>query len=227
MNGTLIGTVTVTDENSSLPNCKKVYEFYPSKNTTISISNYVSVLESYWVRKVEYSGGTWTSDLVPCGPSMTGLVLNPLVTTSGGDHSNIEIYMNVQSGLTINYICEDSDVDQYLSNYWWVEIVTGGNGDTTPDGQPYTHVAVIELGDPIIQVFLDHGPNNEVYSGKIFNTRLFAKQGETEVWSKTIPITIGRFGDAMHDNVPIIMSGAPGEFPNPRTYTFDAYGRFI
>ncbi len=226
LNGTLIGTVTVTDENSSLPNCKKVYEFYPSKNTTISISNYVSILESYWVRGVEHSGSTWTSDLVSCGTSATGLVLNPLVTTNG-EHCNIEIYMNVQSGLTIDYICEDSDVDQYLSNYWWVEIVTGGNGDTTPDGQPYTHVAVIELGDPIIQVFLDHGPDHGVYSGKIFNTRLFAKQGETEVWSKTIPITIGRFGDAMHDNVPIVMSGAPGEFPNPRTYTFDAYGRFI
>ena len=42
------------------------------------------------------------------------------------------------------------------------------------------------------------------------------------MWSETIPITIGRFGDAIHDNVPIIMCGAPG-----RTYTFDAYGRFI
>jgi len=226
LNGTLIGTVTVTDENSSLPNCKKVYEFYPSKNTIISISNYVSILESYWVRGVDHSGSTYTPDLVSCGTSATGFVLNPLVTTSS-DYPNIEIYMNVQSGLTIDYICEDSDVDQYLSDYWWVEIVTGGNGDTTPGGQPYTHVAVIKLGDPIIEAFLNDGPNNEVYSGKIFNTRLFAKQGETEVWSKTIPITIGRFGDAMHDNVPIIMSGAPGVFPNPRTYTFDAYGRFI
>ena len=48
---------------------------------------------------------------------MTGLVLNPLMTTNGG-HSNIEIYMNVQSELTIDYICEDSAVDQYLDNYW-------------------------------------------------------------------------------------------------------------
>ena len=216
-----MGTVTVTDENNSLPKYKSVYEFYPPRNTTFNIINYVSVLGSYWVRGVEYSGGTWTSDLVSCGTSMTGLVLNPLITTKGG-HSNIEIYMNVQSGLTIDYICEDSAVDQYLANYWRIQVNDSISGDRTPDGQPYTHVAVIELCDPLIKVFSVKGPNNEVYSGKIFNTRLFAKHGEIEVWSETIPITIGRFGDAIHDNVPIIMCGAPG-----RTYTFDAYGRFI
>jgi hypothetical protein len=47
------------------------------------------------------------------------------------------------------------------------------------------------------------------------------------VWSVTIPITIGRFGDTMHDHVPVVVCGAPGTFPNPRTFTFDAYGRFI
>ena len=157
---------------------------------------------------------------------MTGLVLNPLVTTNGG-HSNIEIYMNVQSELTIDYICEDSAVEQYLDNYWWIQVNDSISGDRTPDGQPYTHVAVIELSDPLITAFLDQDLNNEVYSGKKFNTRLFAKHGEIEVWSKTIPITIGRFGDAIHDNVPLIMSGAPGVYPDSRTHTFDAYGRFI
>ena len=199
-----------------------------NKTKTANISNYVSVLGSYWVRGVEYSGGEWTSDLASCDTSMTGLVLNPLITTKGG-HSNIEIYMNVQSELTIDYICEDSNVDQYLEGYWQIEVINDGSyGDTTPDGQPYTHVAVIKLRNPLIQAFLDKGSNNEVYSGKKFNTRLFAKQGETEVWSETIQITIGRFGDAMHDNVPVIMSGAPGEYPSyPRIYKFNAYGRFI
>ena len=135
--------------------------------------------------------------------------------------------MNVQSELTIDYICEDSAVDQYLDDYWWIQVNDGISGDRTPDGQPYTHVAVIELCDPLIKVFSVKGPNNEVYSGKIFNTRLFAKHGEIEVWSETIPITIGRFGDAIHDNVPVIMSGAPSEYPHPRLHKCNAYGRFI
>ena len=152
---------------------------------------------------------------------MSGLVLNRIISNKGGDF-NIEIYMNVPPGLTIDYICEDLDVDQYLESYWYIRVDNSISGATTPDGQSYTHVAIIELRDSLIEAFLDQGQNNEVYSGKIFNTRLFAKQGETEVWSETIPITIGRFGDAMYDNVPVIMCGAPGA-----TNTFDAYGRFI
>ena len=115
-----------------------------NKTKTANITNSVSVLGSYWVRGVEYSGGAWTSDLASCGTSMTGLVLNPLITTKGG-HSNIEIYMNVQSELTIDYICEDSAVDQYLDDYWWIQVNDSISGDRTPDGQPYTHVAVIKL----------------------------------------------------------------------------------
>jgi hypothetical protein len=95
LNGTLVGTVTVTDENSSIPKCKKVHEFYPPKNTTFSISNYVSIVGSWWVQSVERQGSTsYTGTLVSGGTSMTGLVLNPTVTSACG-HSNIEIYMNV------------------------------------------------------------------------------------------------------------------------------------
>jgi hypothetical protein len=76
--------------------------------------------------------------------------------------------------LTIDYRCEDPNVDQYLNSYWWVEVSDAGTGAETPDGQSYTHVAVIELGDALMDIFLDQGPDNEVYSGKTFNTKLWA-----------------------------------------------------
>ena len=131
LNGSLVGTVTVTDENNSIPVYKKVHNWYHAKDTVYNVTNTMSIVKArYWTH---YDSGAQFVDVT----DLNDLIIAPIVPI--GATKNIEIYVkHIEGTFDLDFVSPPTN------GYQSIEVVQTDERGTI-DGLEYNALVYVKV----------------------------------------------------------------------------------